>query len=155
MESNQPFEVVGDIGCVGKSVVGDPFSYATIWGDDPLTVEKNGLADGDRFTLFPFPMENDAIYIMRSATVDTTFSALMDSLTTELASLSLAVDNIITSRDSLQVIIDNFPDIADLQNRLNTANGRVAVLESDLAAANLQFGVLVTSIRDMLNKLRS
>ncbi|KKK52221.1 hypothetical protein LCGC14_3107080, partial [marine sediment metagenome] len=65
------------------------------------------------------------------------------------------VDNIITSRDSLQVIIDNFPDIADLQNRLNTANGRVAVLESDLAAANLQFGVLVTSIRDMLNKLRS
>ncbi len=148
MESNQPFEVVGDIGCVGKSVVGDPFSYATIWGDDPLTVEKDGLADGDRFTLFPFPMENDAIYIMRSATVDTTLSVLVDSLTSQLFSLSLAIDSVVTQRDSLQLYLSNLPDIAALQNR-------ITFLENDLAAANVQFGILFNFIRIIFDRLRN
>jgi len=155
VESNEPFEVIGDIGCVGVSVDSGQFSYATIWADDPLTVEKDGLAEGDLFTLFPFPMERDAIYIMRSSNVDTTFSALMDSLTTELAILSLAIDNVVIKRDSLQAIVDNFPDISALQNSLNSANTRVATLELDLSQAKLQFNILVTSIRAMLNKIRN
>ena len=148
-ETNVPFEVRGNIGCVGSSVdTGGQFSYATIWGDDPLTVEKDGLANGDRFTLFPFPMENDAIYIMRSATFDTTLSVLVDSLTSQLFSLSLAIDSVVTQRDSLQLYLDSLPDVAALQDR-------ITFLEDDLAAANVQFGILFNFIRIIFDRLRN
>ena len=157
VESNTPFDVIGDIGCVGSSVnTGGQFSYATIWADDPLTSEKDGLENGDTFILFPFPMEADAIYTMTSATVDTTFSALLDSLTTELALLSTEVNNIVVERDSLQGLVDNFPaSVQALQNSLNIASNRVIELEADLRTANLQFPLLISIIRNMADKLRN
>ncbi len=141
--------MIGDIGCVGSSVNDGQFSYATIWADDPLTTEKDGLADGDTFTIFPFPMEADAIYTMTSATVDTTWSALVDSLI-------LTVDNIVIERDSLQGLVDNFPaSVAALQNSLNIASNRVIELEADLQSTNLKFSLFMSAIRTFLNRLNN
>ncbi|HEC64837.1 MAG TPA: hypothetical protein ENI23_06070 [bacterium] len=156
VETNQSFEVHGDIGCVGSSINNGQFSYATIWANNPLTPEKDGLEDGDTFTLFPFPMEVDAIYTMTSALRDTTFSALLDSLTTELSLLSNEVNSIITERDSLQGLVDNFPaSVQALQNSLNIASNRVIELETDLQTANLQFPLLISIIRNIADKLRN
>ena len=153
METDEPFEVHGDIGCVGQSVnTGGLFSYATIWGDDPLSDEKDGLAEGDSFSIFPFPFENDAVYIVKSATLDTTWLALMDSLETALDSVLLVKDAKI---DSLQGLVDNFPDLAAMQTSLDNANSRVTQLESDSVATDLQFGILVSRLRSTLNRLKN
>lgn len=162
METDQPFEVHGDIGCVGSSVNAGQYSYATIWGDDDLTPEKDGLYEGDMIDIIPFPFERDAIYTVRSATLDTTWSIVLDSLVFVADSLVTQRDIWETrayghraSRDSLQAIVDNFPDdYADLQVRIDSLNNRVGQLEGDLAQADLNFGLIVSALRTTIRRLR-
>ena len=195
---NESFVAMSDGYCVGESAVPNPGARATaltIWGQDSLSPERNGLQNGDTFEIFlkttvgtvPLPMETDAIYVIKAASIDTVLSPVLDSLMIEVATLATVLDSTITAdstriaileiqnngllsensllqiaynaeaarADSLQGLVDNFPsETADLQQRLDSANDRISVLEGNLTTANTQGRSLMNAIQNLIRKLR-
>ena len=99
----ESFIAMADDYCVGESTGTSPGATATpltIWGQDALSPIRNGLQDGETFEIFlktaagtiPLPMENDAVYTISSASMDTVLSAVLDQLTTEINTLSISLD---------------------------------------------------------------
>ncbi len=191
---------MASIGCIGVSPAvvqaGATAFPLTVWQDDDLTPEIDGLLPGEAYriyaqrpsgTLLPLVYskthEPDGIFIAIEAVFDTTLTALLDSLTADLATMETTFDALVgsletdlqlsrdssgvwetraytsrASRDSLQVVVDNFPDAAeiqDLRDDLALANTRVAFLEGDLVAANGRVSGLLNAFRNFLNRMRS
>ncbi len=171
----------------------------TVWHNDPLTIETNGLLidesfrviakrNGQRFPLvYSMIYEEDGITPMIKAVFDTTTTAMIDSLISDIAVLQMVMDSTIVAdsttivglqsansgltlenqqlqaaydtqlarADSLQGLVDNFPDIAELQNRLDSANDRIVELESDFAQANTGLMIALSSLRQAIIRIRS
>ena len=189
------------VGCVGETstILTNPNQTAiplTVWLDDDLTPEVDGVLPGERMqfygekpngTRFPLvyslPHEIDGVYALMDAAFDTTLTALLDSLSFELAAFATSFDSlmvadstqiagleaanaslfndnvrILARADSLQGLVDSFPDAAEVQalrDSLADANDRVAVLEGDLTAANGRVSGLLNAFRNFLNRIRN
>lgn len=189
--------------CVGSvspvAMAGGGALAMTVWHNDPLTVEINGLLVNESFKVFAdrngrrLPLvysmvyEEDGITSMIEAVFDTTTTAFVDSLINDIVILHMVLDSTFVAdsttiaglrstndglalenqqlqiaydaqlvrADSLQGLVDNFPDIADLQNRLNTANSRIFELESDFAQANTGLTLALRALRQAIIRIRS
>lgn len=163
---------VGVDDCVGYAHHEPTAIYMPIWFDNPLTPEKDGLTLEDTLKIAPFTLQPDDIIIIKSARRDTILSALIDSLQSEVVLLSSVIDStqaaddmLITQlqnslsvesarADSLQEVINGFPDVADLQQRVDSLSTRNSELEASITEAQAQFSLLFAAIRSIIANAR-
>lgn len=161
-------------GCIGSSspMITNPGATAialTIWQDDELTPEIDGLLPGEAFriyaeksngTILPLVFskshEPDGIFEAIEAVFDTTLTALLDSLTAELFAFSVSFDSLIVA-DSTQIAgletanASLFEDNVRITARADSLQGlvdsfpdaaEVQALRDGLAAAGARIVVL-------------
>ncbi|KKM08511.1 hypothetical protein LCGC14_1723900, partial [marine sediment metagenome] len=139
-----------------------PLVYSMVYEEDGITPMIKAVFDtttaarvdsliSDIITL---EMVIDSTFVATSATISNLQSA-NDGLTLENQQLQVAYDTQLARADSLQGLVDNFPDIADLQNRLDSANDRIVELESDFAQANVGLINALGVIRQAIIRIRS
>lgn len=167
LQDGESMIAMSDTHCVGESFgtsVGATATSVTVWAADPLSTRKNGLSPGETFEIFlktpsgtiPLPMEEDAIYIIRSASMDTTLNAVLDALSAEVINLARGLDSLIVRSDSLQGLVDNFPIVAAaLQLDLVTANTTITTLRLDVSEAETRMTILLAAIRSMIGLVRN
>ena len=139
-----------------------PLVYSMNYEEDGITPMIKAVFDTTT-TAIVDSLINDIITIQ--IVMDSTFAAdsttisnlqfTNSGLITENQQLQTAYDIQLVRADSLQGLVDNFPDIADLQNRLNSANDRIIELESDFAQANVGLINALGSLRQIITRIRS
>ncbi len=173
LQSDESFLAIGDFGCVGESTgtsVNATATPITIWADDPLSDNKNGLSPGESFEIFlktpsgtiPLPMETDAIYVIRSASMDTVLSPVIDQLRVDINVLGVKADSLksvvdiqFARADSLQGLVDNFPGtVATLQANLAAANTTISAFELVMGQAEVELQTLVGEVRAIILRIQ-
>lgn len=165
-------------GCVGVTDV-EALDFAlTVSGDDHVTPGRDGLMDGEPFSLYrleaaesvvtalehpsmmlPLEYKTDAIWRVTSAQFDTTTTELLAELSGEITALAATVDSLVVADsvalaaevargDNLQRQLDN------VAPELAAANARVAELEAELATANTELDRLVSAVRAIVAFIR-
>lgn len=172
---------IASAGCVGQTEPVASSSEATaipitVWRDNFLTPEPDGLMPGEMFQiyamtedggLYPFvhrlPDQEDGIYDLAFTAIDTTTSALIDSLQAEIAAIGQAVDALEAEHqqevDGLNNTIDQRTDqrnnaraqrdqaLADLATETTRADSLQAALDDIPDAAELQAQLSAAQVR--------
>lgn len=159
----------GASGCVGETATvpmdGAQALAMTVWGDDEITSEVDGLVAGEPIVLsrlqpaehYALDMANpfrqqftyspNALYHVFELAFDTTTVRLIDSLNAGLATLQASLDSMSAHADS--VIEIQAQEIADLNQVVATQSAQITSLQQ--ANANLQAQVSsLTAERDQL-----
>ncbi len=161
-------------GCVGASPssLPNPASTAialTIWQDDDLTPEIDGLLPGEEYRVYAqkpsgrlLPLvyskthEPDGIFIAIEAAFDTTMTALLDSLVADLAEMETTFDALVLSLETDIQLSRDSSDVWETRAFVSRASrdslqvvvdnfpdaAEIQALRDDLALANTRIDLL-------------